>query len=132
MGIFGIFLVILIFVLLLYFVLKLLAKRFLRCSKVRNSLEDKLFYNVWIRYIIEGYLQTTHNSLFYLTILASFWEGSLNHLANILVRVAQIVIFSVWPFLVTVFLLKRRKVLDEPSFQRKYISIYSGLNTKQM
>ena len=72
LGIFAFCFVILLFVLLFYYVLRAASIRFKCCYKLRNSLEVKLFYSVWIRYIIEGYLQITHSCFFYLAILNGF------------------------------------------------------------
>ena len=72
MGIFGIFLGLLIFALLLYFLIKLIAVRLKCCEVLRKLLKTKLFYSVYIRYMIESNLKMTHNCICFLYISGIF------------------------------------------------------------
>ena len=72
LGIFGICLGVLVVCLIFYFMLKCFASRFKCCNTVRNKLKVKLFYSVWIRYMIESNLRMTHNCVFYLFISGGF------------------------------------------------------------
>ena len=53
-GLFGIILGTLLLALFLYSILNLKVMRFKCLSKPRRFLENKLFYSVWIRYMIES------------------------------------------------------------------------------
>ena len=72
LGIFGIFLGMLIFSVLIYFLIKLFSVKFHVCRQIKKLIGKKLFYNVWIRYMIESNLKTTHNCIFFLYIAGSF------------------------------------------------------------
>ena len=72
LGIFGIVLAVLVLLLLLYFGLKCLAVKVALCNKIRNILKAKLFYNVWVRYMIESNLNVTHDTVFFLALQGSF------------------------------------------------------------
>ena len=106
MGIFGILIAFLVFCLIFYCMLQLLALRFSCCNRLRAILRNKLFYSVWIRYMIESYLKTTHSCLCYLLISASF-TGGMSSLSTIF-RLALLIVFIGWPFYVTGFLIAKR------------------------
>ena len=72
LGIFGILLGLLLFVLLLYFLVKLISVKVKCCEIVLKFLKAKLFYNVYIRYLITSYLKLTHNCVIFLYISGSF------------------------------------------------------------
>ena len=72
LGIFSIFLGFMILALLFYFVLKLLSMRFKCVNAIINKIKRKLFYSVWIRFLIESNLKMTHNCIFFLYISGSF------------------------------------------------------------
>ena len=74
LGIFGIGLGVLLLILLVYVVIKLMTFRFPFCGRVREKLRGKLFYSVWIRYMIESYLKMSHNCIFFIYISASLSE----------------------------------------------------------
>ena len=56
LGIFGLVLAILILAVILYNVLRLLSDRCSCCAKILAMLRAKLFYNAWVRYMIESNL----------------------------------------------------------------------------
>ena len=130
LGIFGIFLVLMLSVLLFYIILNLLALRFSCCEKLRLALRAKLFYSVWIRYMIEAYLKMTHSCIFYLSISAATLSTTTGmEEASFYIYLVIFAFFVIWPIFVTAFLLSRRDQLEKKDFQRKFISMYSGLNT---
>mmetsp|Transcript_23042 Transcript_23042/g.28579 ORF Transcript_23042/g.28579 Transcript_23042/m.28579 type:complete len:158 (-) Transcript_23042:62-535(-) len=129
LGIFGIFLAILVSGLLLYFMLNLMAFRFTCCKTVKQKLRAKLFYSVWIRYMTESYLKMSHSCIFYFMISATF--ASAQDRVSSAVRITLLTILVVWPFFVTAFLLCNRKHLETAIFKRKFISMYNGLKIKQ-
>jgi hypothetical protein len=110
MGIFGLCLGALILALLFYFLLKLLAVRIKCCNFVIRILKQKLFYNVWIRYMIESNLKMTHNCVFYLYISGSFSTPTDTFGTSL--RIAILTILVIWPFFATIFLCGSKKHLD--------------------
>ena len=72
LGVFGIFLVGLVLAVILYVLLLPLTVCFPRILQFELAFNDRLFYNAWIRYLIESNLTTTHNCIFYLFITA--WQ----------------------------------------------------------
>ena len=129
LGIFGIFLVLLLSIMLFYIILNLLALRFTCCEKMRLYLRAKLFYSVWIRYMIEAYLKMTHSCVFYLSIWVATAATSGFDDASFYIRAFVLAVFVVWPFFVTAFLWSCRKHLTEQNFKVKFNSMYSGLKT---
>ena len=115
LGIFGIFLVILMTILLFYFMLKVLALRYTCCTNLQSKLRAKLFYSVWIRYMIESYLKMTHSCIFYLFISATF--ASDEDTTKGVARIAILTLFFIWPFFVTGFLLNKRPELNKLDFK---------------
>ena len=129
LGIFGIFLAMLILLLIFYFVLKLLSMRFQCVRNLVKSLKKKLFYSVWIRYLIESNLKMTHNCIFYLYISGGFM--GIEETASSVIRIVLLTIIVIWPFFMTAFLYIKRKRLDERGFKQKIIAMYSGIDTKK-
>ena len=72
LGIFGIVMGVLILALVVYCMLKLLSMRFRCVNTLVEKLKKKLFYSVWIRYMIESNLKMTHNCIFFLFISGGF------------------------------------------------------------
>ena len=129
LGIFGIFLAGLILCVLLYFLLKLLAMRFPCFNKLVQILSDNLFYNSWVRYLIESYLVTAHNCIFYLYITGAV-RTSVSGWLSVSVKVVLLAVVLIWTVFASVFLYCKRDRLEEPQFKRKFISMYSGLRKK--
>jgi len=57
---------------LVYFVVKTLRKRISCCGKFYKPLKSMLFYDTWIRFIIESNLELCYESIFFLHTSASF------------------------------------------------------------
>ena len=127
LGIFAIFFGLLLFALLFWFVLKMLKVRVGCCATVRNVLKAKLFYSVWIRYMIESNLKITHNALFFLAMGASF--SSAEDIVATVSRIILLVIICIWPIFAAIFLCVKRKKLDNRSFRTKCLSMYNGIRT---
>ena len=72
LGIFGVVISFLLVALILYFLLRCLSLRIRICAVIMSILKRKLFYNVWVRYMIESNLKVTNNCIFYLYISGSF------------------------------------------------------------
>ena len=73
-GIFGIVLTFLLVISLFYVLVKFISRRLKCCRSLKNYLQSKLFYNVWIRYMLESNLKMTHNFIFYLSISGGFQD----------------------------------------------------------
>ena len=81
---------------------------------IYNYLKGELFYDAWIRYMIEGNFIMVHSCLFILYI-----SGSFNDLMSTLNTVSRIVIFTIffiWPFFVAAFLYMNRHKLSNKDF----------------
>ena len=113
--------------LLFWFILKLMKVRAGCCNTVRNFLKTKLFYSVWIRYMIESNLKITHNCIFFLAMGASF--DSVDDSYATAIQIILFVIICIWPFFAVVFLCLKRKKLEDRSFKTKCGSMYNGLKT---
>lgn len=110
LGIFALFLGLLLFALLFYLLLKLLAVRVQCCNTVRNILQAKLFYSVWIRYMIESNLKITHNCIFFLVIGGSFETGEDG--VSTIFRIVLLILICVWPVFAAVFLCIKKEKLE--------------------
>ncbi len=99
------------------------------CNVVRRILKQKLFYNVWIRYMIESNLKMTHNCVFYLYISGNFETGTDTFATSL--RVVILCILVIWPFFATIFLCCKSKHLKEKSFKQKFIAMYLGNKTDE-
>ena len=73
LGIFFVALIGLVFMILLFLILRYYRKRVKDgCAKVYNTLEKQLFWTSFIRYMIEGNLELSHENIFFLYFFASF------------------------------------------------------------
>ena len=124
-GIFAIALAALIFVLVVYLVLRMLSLKIRCCRTIQSLLEEKLFYNAWIRYMVQSNLKITHNCIFYLVISGS--NGSAEDNVSTLFRIVLLVLILVWPVLCAVILCCSRDRLGDKAFKKKFISMYNGL-----
>ena len=95
-------LAILVVILLFYFMLKIASTRCKCCRSLIAWLKKKMFYNVWIRYIIESNLKMTHSCIFFLYISGQF--DSVSAVLNSVIRIVIITIYAIWPFFVAGFL----------------------------
>ena len=105
-GIFGIALTVLLVFLLVYYFVKFVSKRCKCCISLKNYLESKLFYNVWIRYMLESFLKMTHNFIFYLAISGSFHD--MKKQMNTISRICLLTLYCLWPIFMTCFLFCQR------------------------
>lgn len=125
LGIYTVFLGGLFLALVFYFVLKCFSWYLGCCKKVKLTMNDTLFYNAWIRYLVESNLTTTHNCVFYLYIVG--WDSLRQSSFNSIIRIMTLVIVLIWPFFAIFFLFWKRQKLQTPSFKRKFTSMYEGL-----
>ena len=130
LGIFFIFLSLLILAVFLYFITEIMADRVKFCKKVRNILKAKLFYNAWIRYMIESNLKMTHNCIFFLYVSGSFLHTE--DKINTITRIFLLIIIVLWPIFTTIWLLCNREKIDEKGFKWKFISMYQGVKTNHV
>ena len=129
LGIFGVFLGLLLFALLLYFLLRCLSPRLRFCKTLLFIMKRKLFYNVWVRYMIESNLKMTNNCIFYLYISGGFKTTADG--VQTVTRIILLTIIVIWPFFLISFLHCNRKHLHGKNFKRKFISMYNGIKTKR-
>ena len=131
LGAFGVVLVILLLISVIYLLLTLLSGRAPPAEKLKLKLRDKIFFNAWIRYIKESYLKAIHVSVFILYTQKNNNKRTTGFEdANLVAQIVQLVLYSAWPFLVMGLLLNRRVKLEDFDFRRKFKTMYSGLNIK--
>ena len=122
MGIFGLCFGLFLLMILVYFVTLFAAERIKCCRTVKDKLQSKLFYNLWIRYMIESYLKNTHYFVFFLAINASF--DSNNDKIRTWILIAFLALYLLWPLFIILFLYKKQKVLDDKNFIKKFQVMY--------
>lgn len=66
LGVFAVALIVLILMLAIYCFLKRSKSRNQHIAKLKELLYVKLFYQSWLRYLVESNLKITHQSIFYL------------------------------------------------------------------
>ena len=125
LGIFGIFFGILLFAFLFYFLIRLIARKVKCCGSFEKWLKAKLFYSVYIQYIIESNLKITHNCICFLYVSGSF--EILEDQINSSLRIVLLAIIVAWPFFLIGFLNCNRKRLHEVNFKQKFWSMYTGV-----
>ena len=124
MGAFAVILLLLLLAHLAYLMLKWLKKE----NALRSYLKQKLLYQAWIRYMIESNLKSLHRAAFFLRFMICFTcpIGIESSTAYIICLTA----FSIWPFFLVRFLLKRRHLLEDEAFLKKYSAMVKGIKTK--
>lgn len=115
---------------LVYFLIKIISVKVKFCNTIRKLIGKKLFFNVWIRYMIESNLKTTHNCIFFLYIAGSFdnFEDKL----STWMRIILLTIFVIWPFFLVIFLNYNKGRLEETKFKQKFFSMYNGTKTQKI
>lgn len=98
-----------------------------RKMKTKAYFRKKLFFNSWIRLMIQSNLKITHNSIFFLALTGSF--ETTQDKFNTALMMALLGIFVVWPIFLTVFLLYNRGELRKKEFKKKFESMYLGIKT---
>ena len=127
-GIFGFVLMVLILALIIYYCTKLVSMRVLCCKKIMQKIKSKLFYSVWIRYMIESNLKMTHNSIFMLYISGSFGE-TISATIRSSIQLIILILIVIWPIFLILFLYSYRNKVNEPDFRAKVVSMYGGIKT---
>ena len=100
------------------------------CKTIQNLLEEKLFYNAWIRYMVQSNLKITHNCIFYLVISGSF--GTAEDNVSTIFRIVLLALILAWPIVCAVIMCSRKDRLGDKSFKRKFISMYNGLRVVKL
>ena len=72
LGFYFISFVFLLLMLIAYGVISLGSQKIKFCRKIQLDLQNEVFWNFWIRYLLESYLKITHYCTFYLYITGSF------------------------------------------------------------
>ena len=127
LGIYALVCIILVMLLILYYLISYLMRRFRWLKIVERYLRRKLFYSSAIRFMVESNLKITHNSIFYLLMLGSF--KSAKETISTIFTLAFLAVIILWPAFLTVFLLYNRKQLEKRPFQRKFHSMYLRIKT---
>lgn len=103
-AIYGLILALLLILLLIYLMIRLLNSRNKTLRSIRTFLYNKLFYNSWIRYMIESNLKTTHNTVFFLYLTGSF--ATLLDSGKTFTMCLLLAIIVLWPVFIWLFLSK--------------------------
>ena len=72
LGIYAFVFIFLVVVVIIYYIVKYLASRSSKMRKIIAYFRKKLFFNSWIRLMIQSNLKITHNSVFFLSLTGSF------------------------------------------------------------
>ena len=119
LGIFAIFLIGIILVTLLYYAIRFLKRRVKKFNDVEIYLRKKLFFRVWIRYLIQSSLKLCYACFTFLIYVGLKFDTWANR-ANSALNIAILVVLIVWPFFLTFFLLENRQKLDKKKFKDKF------------
>ena len=99
------------------------------CHQLLIKIRNKLFFSVWIRYLIEGNLFITYEAIFYIKEKGSFDDTKASF--NTLLRIIVLIILVLWIVFATVYPTLNKSKLEEPTFKRKFGSLYTGISTKR-
>lgn len=109
----------------LYYLCKICARKCKCCKSLTKYAKEKLFYSVWLRWIIVSYLKTATSLFpFFLTELANS-ESTTRYM--LIPLGLGMLLLIVWPLLMARFLLKNQEQLEDPVFRRKWHSLYDGI-----
>ena len=111
-AIFGVVLLGLVILLILYCLLKSIAEKARGlCAKIWLVIQASLFYNLWLRYMIEGTLDLSYQSIFYLNKKGSF-ESTQVALETI-ISVFFVICIGLWLIFGFSFLVENKKFLKQ-------------------
>lgn len=127
LGVFAIFLVGLVIAVFAWLIIKLIAKCIPRLGKIEISFNEHLFYNSWLRYLIESNLKTTHSCIFYLYITTGL---GMKISFPQTVRLIMLTVVLIFPIFALVFLLSKKDKLELPEIKKHYSSMYQGIRLK--
>ena len=89
------------------------------CAFILATLKAKLFYNAWVRYMIESNLKVTSNCLFYLSINTNY--DTFENKVQSAIRIIIFAILIIWPLFLIGFLHWRKSELENEDFKKKFI-----------
>ena len=116
LGIFGVVFVLLLFAVCVYYLLKCMSVRMRCCAMILATLKAKLFYNAWVRYMIESNLKVTSNCLFYLFVNTDY--DSFEMKVHSAIRIVILTILIIWPLFLIGFLHWRKSELENENFKK--------------
>ena len=80
--------------------------------------------------MLESYLKVTHYCVFFLSISASF--DSVDQKISTWIRIVFLSLYLLWPFFMIYFLKKKRKMLDDKDFNKKFKAMYNENKTNKL
>ena len=123
-GIFSLVFIALCLLALLNLVFRAFADRNRLISLIYNKLNKSLYYNAWIRFLIQSNIELVYTSLLFLKLMASF---SFFFIAfKTLFFGSQLAIALLFPFLALCWLYKNKERLYQSKVLQKYESLYMG------
>ena len=126
LGLFFVVILGLLFLVLIYFVVRSSKNEKSLAYKVKVKLEKKLFYSSFLRYLIVSNLKlnfTTWAFLISKWSFESFKEG-----AQTFIMSSVIFFLLLWPLLIVAFMLKNQHRLHKPDFAQKWETLYQGIH----
>ena len=114
LGLFALAFVVIMVLVVLYFCMEGFRDRCCACCKIRiRELKEVLFFDTFIRYLIEGNLKLTFENFMFLAASASLGELP-DRTTRTVVRVLIVIVMIVWIIFSMVFpVVKRDKLQDE-------------------
>ena len=97
-----------------YYAVKYLLGRFPILNILLKRLKRKLFFSSSIRFMIEGNLRITHNTIFFLYLKANF--ASAESTISTCITILFLCLILVWPIFLTYFLRSTRKQHEDKQF----------------
>jgi hypothetical protein len=126
LGIFAIVLLGLGALFLVYLVVKMMKK----CTGLSNTLERKLFFSSFIRYMIVGNLKMNYTILAFL--LSSFSFATTIEGVQTIAYIVGLIALCMWPVFIVYFLTRNKEKLEERKFSAKFDALYQGIHTNRM
>ena len=121
----------LVFLVLIFCVIKTLRHRVKdACERQYHALRKALFWDSFIRYIIEGNLDLCYENIFFVHLYSSF--DTQDEAINTGTRIAFVVVLGFWLIWSTCFITRNRKNLKQEELEEKFGSMYEGIKTKKL
>ena len=122
----------LIFLVIVFYIMKAYRARVRKnaCEKQYHALRESLFWDSFIRYIIEGNLDLCYENILFVHLYASFdtTEDGL----NTGIRIFFVTVLGLWLIWSTCFITLKRKNLKIEEYESKFGSMYEGIKTEKL
>ena len=132
LGIFFVVLFGLIFLVIVFYILKTYRARVRKyaCEKLYHALRKTLFWDSFIRYIIEGNLDLCYQNILFVHLYTSF-DNQIDAI-NTGIRIFFVTVLGLWLIWSTCLLTLKRKNLKIEEYESKFGSMYEGIKTEKL